>query len=249
MTGAGTEATGTRRVPRLGRTALVVAAALLLIAVAALVRTTTGPDTAPEASTASPNPSPSASSSPPELQGPTPPPVEPELMRGSDDAPVTMVIFSDYQCPYCAEFSQDQQPQLVRDYVETGRLRLVWRDYPYYGEASERAAVAARAAGRQGAFWDYADALYAAPTTWTAEDASDEALTRVAADLGLDTDRFGKDMDDPALSKAVEEDMDFALGRGVPGTPDFLIGGEAFFGAQPIEEFEERIEEVEAQAD
>ncbi|GAA3724846.1 protein-disulfide isomerase [Spinactinospora alkalitolerans] len=232
------------RVPRPGRGTAIVAAALLLIAVAALVRVQTAPEPAPAPrSDASTTPSPSSSPSPPVVAGPRPPAVAPALMRGSRDAPVTMVVFGDYRCPYCAAFARDQQPELVREYVETGRLRLAWRDYPYRGEVSEQAAVAARAAARQDAFWEYGDALYADPDAWTS--GTGEEFTRIAADLGLDTDRFREDVDDPELRSAVEDDMDFALGLGVPGTPAFLINGEAFFGAQPIEEFEERIEAAE----
>ncbi|MFW5418866.1 thioredoxin domain-containing protein [Nocardiopsis sp. CNT-189] len=238
-----------RRLPRPGRTALVIGAALLLIAVAAVATvldTGAGRDgegAPPAASGPSPSPSPSG---PPELAGPRPPEIAPELRMGSEDAPVSMVVFGDYRCPYCAAFTQEQQPQLVEKYVEEGRLLIVWRDYPYKGGVSEDAAVAARAAGRQDAFWEYHDALYADPGAWTgAEEADGAPFTAIAEGLGLDTERFRADLADPELRGAVDDDMGFALSLGVPGTPAFLIDGEAFFGAQPVEEFEERIEEAE----
>jgi len=220
---------------------LSIGAALALIVLAAYLRTGGGtePDAAPSAS-----PTPGRSSPPPAIAGPRPPDVAPELMKGSDQAPVTMVVFGDYQCPYCAAFTEDQQPRLEEEYVESGQLRLVWRDYPYRGPASERAAAAARAASRQDAFWRYHDALYADPGAWTPQAASDEPFITIAADLGLDTGRFRQDLNSTGIRKSVQADLDFALDLGVPGTPAFLIDGEAFFGAQPIAEFEKRIDKA-----
>lgn len=231
---------GTGRQRRGMRGPAVLAAVLLVVAVAAVVRVAgewDGGVSAPPAAAASP----SDGASPPVVRGPVPPEAAPELMLGSADAPVTMVVFSDYQCPYCATFATEQQPALVDGYVANGTLRLVWRDYPYLGEESVRAAVAARAAARQGRYWDYHEALYA-DDAWRADGASQQSLVRLAAETGLDADRFAADLADPALREAVQADFDFALGLGVPGTPAFLINGTAFFGAQPVEAFEERIE-------
>ena len=222
---------------RRGLVALV--AVLLLVAAAAVVRVTGEGDGGAPAPPAAASPSDGAS--PPVVRGPLPPEVDPQLVLGSQEAPVTMVVFSDYQCPYCAAFATEQQPALVDGYVANGTLRLVWRDYPYLGEESVRAAVAARAAARQGRYWDYHEALYA-DDAWRADGASQQSLVRLAAETGLDADRFAADLADPALREAVQADFDFALGLGVPGTPAFLINGTAFFGAQPVEAFEERIE-------
>lgn len=233
-------------VPRPGRRTVVAAAVLLVIAVALVARMQSSPrpDSGPPpgaGSTASQ--SPPDSTEKPEMAGPRPPSVDPALMRGARDAPVTMVVFGDYQCPYCAAFAEDQQPALVEEYVDTGRLRLVWRDYPYRGKDSEEAAVAARAAARQDEFWAYSETLYADTGAW--KGGGEAGFTRIAGDLGLDVGRFADDIDDPSLRTAVDDDMAFALGLGVPGTPAFLIDGEAFFGAQPIAEFKKRIEAAE----
>ncbi|PSL00582.1 protein-disulfide isomerase [Murinocardiopsis flavida] len=234
--------------PRPGRRTAVVAAALLLVALALVARVQSEPEPGPGGAAPSPSPGATAEGTPeqePEVAGPRPPEADPALMRGSADAPVTMVVFGDYRCPYCATFAEEQQPVLVEKYVDTGRLRLVWRDYPYRGAESEDAAVAARAAARQDRFWAYSDALYADTKAWRGAEAAD--FTRIARGLGLDADRFAADLDDPELRAAVADDMDFALGLGVPGTPAFLINGEAFFGAQPIGAFNERIEAAEAE--
>lgn len=229
-----------------GRGGLVVAAVVVLVvAFVAVARFSGGSDGGEGVqSAASPGEGPvgAESASPPVVEGPVPPQVDPELMLGDSGAPVTMVIFSDYQCPYCATFALEQQPVLVDRYVDTGQVRLVWRDYPYLGETSVRAAVAARAAARQGRYWEYHEVLYTSVDVWQADEASPQSLLRLAAEVGLDTDRFAVDLEDPGLREAVEADFDFALSLGVPGTPAFLINGEAFFGAQPVERFAERIE-------
>ncbi|QVQ54997.1 thioredoxin domain-containing protein [Spiractinospora alimapuensis] len=218
---------------------------LLALVVVTLVLSGEDPDEAAPEETADAAPTetvpPDHGTDPPELEGPIPPEIDPALMLGSEDAPVTMVVFGDYQCPNCAIFAEEHQPALIERYVETGDLLLVWRDYPYLGDESDAAAVAARAAARQDAFWPYQDALYASPDTWGSDP---EAFVAIAADLDLDTERFAEDLEDPDLQQAVDDDFAFALGLSVPGTPAFLINGEAYFGVQPLEEFQAWIEEA-----
>ena len=76
---------------------------------------------------------------------------------GDEDAPVTMVEYSDFQCPYCGRFARETKPALLREQVEEGVLRIEWRNFPLFGEESERAALAAWAAGQQGKFWEFHD--------------------------------------------------------------------------------------------
>lgn len=182
----------------------------------------------------------------PTIAGPTPPEVAPALTLGRADAPVTIVEFGDYQCPNCGKFARDIKPRLIREYVETGTVRLVWRDFPYFGEQSVHAAVAARAAGRQGKFWAYHDALYANQAPPRSGRLTSERLRGLARDLGLDMARFDADRRDPKLRKAVQRDFAFGQGLGLPGTPAFLIGGLPLFGAQPYAEFERAIERARA---
>ncbi len=74
-----------------------------------------------------------------------------------------LIEYSDFQCPYCGRFARETKPVLLRDFVERGVLRIEWRNYPIFGEESERAARAAWAAGRQGRFWQFHDLVYAEP--------------------------------------------------------------------------------------
>ena len=176
------------------------------------------------------------------IPGPAPPPVDAALTLGRPGAPVTIVEFGDYQCTNCGAFARDTEPALVRSYVDTGVARLVWRDFPWVDAQSVAAAVAARAAGRQGKFWAYHDYLFAHQSPDEHSGLVTGAYLRsVARRLGLNMALFNRDVADPALAAAVRADMTFGEQLGVPGTPAFLIGGRPFFGAQPLPAFEAAI--------
>ncbi|WP_188187775.1 DsbA family protein [Nonomuraea sp. SYSU D8015] len=185
------------------------------------------------------SPAPTAGSGPPVWEGPTPPPVDMRLAMGSAQAPVTIVEFGDFRCPKCRTFAQDIAPVLRRKYVEPGVVRMFWRDYPIRGRASEAAAVAARAASRQGRFWEFHDVLYSGEVRLDGD-----GLREAARRAGLDVGRFDADRRDKAVREAVAMDMEFALRLGMPGTPAFLINGELLFGAQPVAAFEKAIEKA-----
>lgn len=174
--------------------------------------------------------------------GATPPPVGSALTLGRADAPVTIVEFGDFQCTNCGAFARDTEPTLVRRYVDTGVVRLEWRDFPWVDDQSVHAAVAARAAGMQGKFWAYNAYLYAHQSRDEHSGlVTDAYLRSVARRLGLDMAAFNRDFARPALSAAVRADKAFGEGMGVSATPEFLIGGRPFFGAQPLSAFEAAI--------
>ena len=186
------------------------------------------------------NPNPSAH--PNTITGPAAPPVDPALTLGRPSAPVTIVEFGDYQCTSCGAFARDTEPALVRKYVDTGVVRLVWRDFPWVDAQSVAAAVAARAAGMQGRFWAYHDYLFAHQSPDEHSGLVTGAYLRsVARRLGLNVARFNRDVAGSALAAAVRADKQFGLALGVPGTPAFLINGRPFFGAQPLPAFEAAI--------
>ena len=202
---------------------------------------TTGPTGSPTpANTTSPSGSPTPTSSVQVWEGPPPPPVDANLSKGSAQAPVTIVEFGDFKCPNCRRFAQRIEPELKSRYLDTGIVRMFWRDYPIRGRDSTRAAIAARAASRQGRFWDFHDALYAGEQPRL----TDANLRSVAARIGLDLGRFDADRRDASVQKLVDGDLDFALELGMPGTPAFLINGELLFGAQPMAAFEKAIEKA-----
>lgn len=154
---------------------------------------------------------------------------------------MTIVEFGDYQCPNCGEFARDTAPVLVRKYVDTGVVHLMWRDFPWIGTQSMSAAVAARAAGMQGKFWPYHDYLFAHQLPEHSGLLTSRYLRSVAQRLGLNMALFNRDVANPALAAAARADDRFAQYLGLPGTPAFLIGGRLFFGAQPLSAFEAAI--------
>lgn len=158
------------------------------------------------------------------------------LVAGPVDAPVTLVVFSDYQCPFCAKWSYETLP-LMMEHVEAGDLRVEWRDVNVFGAASERAARASYAAAAQGAFWDYHDALFAGGEKRSEADLSDDALAALAGELGLDVQRFTADMQSPAIAEQIAANARLGLDLGAYSTPVFLMGGEPLVGAQPSEVF------------
>lgn len=165
------------------------------------------------------------------------------LAIGSTDAPVTMVVLSDYQCPYCAQWHENTLPNL-QIYVETDDLRIEWRDTVVYGPASERAARAAFAAARQGAFREFQDALFDGGEARSEDELSDEALLAVAGALGLDTAQFTADFNSDAASASVADDATIATSLGVYATPAFIIDGQPILGAQPTSVFVDALEQA-----
>jgi protein-disulfide isomerase len=156
------------------------------------------------------------------------------LALGKVDAPVVMVMFSDFRCPFCAQFSRETEPQLVSRYVDNGTLRIEWRDFAIFGPESTRAAEAGRAAAAQGLFWEYNRAIYADSPERAHADLSDEKLFAYARQVGVpDMARFERDMNSPATAKAVAADVAEATSLGVPSTPAFVIDGNPILGAQP----------------
>jgi protein-disulfide isomerase len=129
--------------------------------------------------------------------------------------------------------------------VEDGTLRLEWRDFPYLGEESVNAAVAARAAQEQGKFWEYHDLLYANQSRGF----SDETLVDLAGEAGLDVDEFERDFESGRYEQVVARDFQEGQEQGVSGTPTFVVNGKAIVGFQSLEVFEQVIEEARAEAE
>jgi protein-disulfide isomerase len=165
---------------------------------------------------------------------------------GREDAPVSIVEFTDLQCPYCARHARQTFPRLRSDYIETGKVRYASRDLPLdihpYAVA---AAVASRCAGEQGRFWEYREALFAAQRTL-----SSEPYARIAGELGLDVGRLEACLRDGRQQDNVRADVAIAHASGIRSTPGFVIGrvvdgqfqGEVLTGAQPYDVFAAKIE-------
>lgn len=169
------------------------------------------------------------------------------LTTGALDAPVVMVVYSDYQCPFCAVWSHRTLPALA-SFIDAGELRVEWRDVNVFGEDSERAARAAYAAGLQDRFLDYHHALFADGDRPPAELLTDTGLVGLAETLGLDTDRFAADLTSAEVAAAVRANEEEGAQIGAFSTPSFLVAGAPIVGAQPSEIFVEAVEAALEQA-
>jgi protein-disulfide isomerase len=165
---------------------------------------------------------------------------------GRTDAPVSMVEFSDLQCPFCARYALQIFPEIKRAYIDTGKVRYAATDFPLPSHPyAVPAAVAARCAGEQGKFWEYRDAAFAAQGR-LGFDPFDE----LAGKLGLDVAGFMACRSDPKQQAAVLEEAKAAAQSGIVKTPSFMIGrqvdgqfqSEIVVGAKPFEEFAAKID-------
>jgi protein-disulfide isomerase len=154
-----------------------------------------------------------------------------------------MISYSEFQCPFCGKFARDTKPELEK-YVEDGTLRIEWRDFPYLGPESTTAAVAGRAAGAQGEFWAFHDALFADQQPPNSGKVTAAYLVGIAKQIGLDTAKFREDMSAAWATAAVRKDFDEGQQIGVTGTPAFIVNGRPIIGAQPTEVFVDAIEQA-----
>src|SRR5699024_12578038 len=137
---------------------------------------------------------------------------------GPADAPVVLVVFSDYQCPYCAKWSHETLPEL-REYVERGELRIEYRDVNIYGEDSERAARASLAAAMQGKHAEYHARRFEEGEIRSSGELDQESLVALAEELGLDTEQFEADMNSEAAETTIAEHAQHGSDLGAICTP------------------------------
>ena len=156
--------------------------------------------------------------------------------KGKVDAPVVMVIYSDFACPFCTQFAQNVEPELNK-LVKEGTLRIEWRDLAQISETSPLAAQAGRAAAKQGKFWEFHDAVYAAADPQGHPEYTEDSLVTFAKKAGVaDIDRFRTDMNAAETVSAVTEAKDHAHSIGITGTP-FMIVGETFISGYQDAEY------------
>ncbi len=159
-------------------------------------------------------------------EDPTPKSVWNARAVGPDTAPLTLAVYSDFQCPACDLFSSQTEPQLVRDYVVPGKLRLVYKDYAFIGKESLDAAVAARCAGDQGLFWPYHDYLFANQKGENKGEFSRDRLIAMGEAVGVDQAPFQACLGtEPPLQATKDETLE-GQGKGVNSTPTLFLGDE-----------------------
>ncbi|KGQ21404.1 DsbA family protein [Thermus filiformis] len=168
------------------------------------------------------------------------------LALGRPDAPVTVVDFSNYLCPHCRDHSEKVLPRLMAEYVETGKVRYVFRDFPFPGQANVvRAGEAAACAADQNRYLDYHQALFRDPS-WgnLSGEALDRYLTGLAGQLGLDERAFGDCLASGKHRDEVLADQKLANDLGLTGTPSFFIAGERYTGYMDYARWKELLDKA-----
>src|SRR5262245_22025800 len=172
--------------------------------------------------------------------------------KGDKDARVTLVEFSDYQCPFCGRFYRETWPEIDRDYVKTGKVKYVFRDFPLEGLHPQalKADEAAHCAGAQGKYWAMHDRLFDSQTALEEKD-----LAQHAGAVGLDLARFEQCLQSGRYTAQVRQSLQDGVQLGVSGTPTFIVGlsepGSATIkaaailrGAQPYSSFKQALDSV-----
>ena len=156
-------------------------------------------------------------------------------VKGPENARVTIIEFTDFQCPYCSKANQTVE-QILKAYPKDVKVVLKNLPLPFHKEAKP-AALAALAAGEQGKFWEMHDKLFE-----NQKSLGKDFYKKAAKDLGLDVAKFEKDMKSKELEKQVDEDAALAKKHGIQGTPGFFVNGVAVKGAYPVDHFKKIID-------
>ncbi len=176
---------------------------------------------------------------------------------GEANAPVTIIEFSDYQCPFCRKFWTDTLPQIKTNYIDTGKVKFVYRDFPLdslhpLAQKSGEAAECARDVGGEAKYWEMHDKMFSeqnildsgspqGPVTSTVQ-YSIADLKKWASEIGVDSSKFDSCLDDGKFASEVKSDFQDGAEAGVQGTPAFFINGKLISGAQPYSAFQAAIE-------
>jgi protein-disulfide isomerase len=172
-------------------------------------------------------------------------------VRGNPNAPITIVEFSDFQCPFCARFFAQTLPQIQQDYIDSGKVKLVFRDFPLESIHANAgvASIAGECADDQKMFWQYHDKLFEGQTQWARLSASDATTTfkQYASELRLNSADFNSCLDSEKYSNEIAQDFQNGANYGVTGTPAFFIGNDkegyvTLIGAKPYSAFQEVID-------
>lgn len=171
---------------------------------------------------------------------------------GRSDAPVTIVEFSDFQCPFCRRFFEDALVQIKKEYVDIGKVRLVYRDFPLdFHPGAQPAAMAAECADEQGKFWEFHDKVFAAQALQgqgTIQFGVAD-LKKWAKEINLNTIQFNQCLDSGKYKEEVAKDQTDGTAAGVSGTPTLFINGIRVVGAQPFATFKTIIDKAIKDAD
>ncbi len=164
--------------------------------------------------------------------------IDDDAIKGDKNAPITIVEFSDYECPYCAKFYSETFNQIKSEYIDTGKVNFVYRDFPLnFHKNAQKAAEAAECAGEQDQYYDMHDKLFEKGVTGGVD-----SFKEYAIEIGLNEEQFNNCLDSGEMSREVKQDLSDGQKAGVRGTPAFFIEGEMISGAQPFSVFKQKID-------
>lgn len=172
-------------------------------------------------------------------------------IRGDPDAPITIIEFSDYQCPFCARFYSQTLPSLIEEYIDQGKVNLVYRDFPIQSIHPNAlpAAEAAECAGEQGKYWEYHDMLFEKQNDWAKLDSDSviSTFSQFASEIKLEQQQFDSCLASGKYLQEVQGDLNDGRDYQITGTPGFFIGNAdigfvKINGAQPFDSFKKIID-------
>ena len=164
--------------------------------------------------------------------------IDDDSVKGDKNAPITIVEFSDYECPFCERFYSETFAQINEKYIKTGKVKFVYRDFPLnFHQNAQKAAEAAECAGEQDKYFEMHDLLFEKGVSEGVN-----SFKQYAKELKLDTTKFDQCLDSGAMAQEVQKDFVAGQQAGVSGTPAFFINGKELVGAQPFQAFKQIIE-------
>ena len=166
-----------------------------------------------------------------------------DFVLGEQNAPVTVVEYGDFQCPFCGKFFKDTEPALRDKYIKTGKIKFIYRDFAFLGQESFWAAAAARCAGEQGKYWEYHDYLYGNQRGENQGAFSKNNLKSFAASLSLEKEKFNSCLDSDRYLEEIQKETKAGGEAGVTGTPTNFINGTPYVGALPTATFTQIIDD------
>ena len=184
----------------------------------------------------------------PNAAPPAPTKVDPKItdadpFLGDPNAKLTVVEFSDFQCPFCGRFFKEVESQLKKDYIDTGKIKFVYKHLAFLGKESTDAANASECAKEQKKFWEYHDKLFNSQNGENQGTFSIDNLKKFAADLGLNTAQFNTCLDGQKYNDHVQTDVAEANRLGLNSTPSTAVGDTPVIGAQPYNAFKTIIDQ------
>ena len=172
-------------------------------------------------------------------------------IRGDPNAPISIIEFSDFQCPFCARFHEQTLPALMEEYIEAGKVNFVYRDFPIQSIHPNAlpAAVASECAHEQGKYWEYHDTLFEQQSSWARLDSNTaiETFSQYAQNIELEMEQFNSCLASGKYLQEVQNDLSDGRDYDITGTPGFFIGNEEIGfvklnGAQPFDSFKRVID-------